>query len=105
MRKFFLDHDVPTDAMRLLRLQGHSVEVLQDAPPRNTDDLEALLYGRSCGRVVSICNRRDFLRLCETEPHAGLIVLIRRRSRIAECAALLQLEGPAASQRERHGKR
>jgi hypothetical protein len=41
--------------------------------------------------VVITCNRRDFLRLATTEPHAGVIILVRRRTRMAECAAILRL--------------
>jgi hypothetical protein len=41
--------------------------------------------------VVITCNRRDFLRLAVTEAHAGLIILVRRRTRMAECAAILRL--------------
>jgi hypothetical protein len=58
---------------------------------RTTDDLAALRYAASRGMVVITCNRRDFLRLTETEPHVGLVVLVRRRSRVAECAAMLRL--------------
>ncbi|MBM3836254.1 MAG: hypothetical protein FJ403_23970 [Verrucomicrobia bacterium] len=87
----FLDHDVPSDIGRVLRLKGYSVEILEQVLPGNTDDLSALRHAAQRGAVVITCNRRDFLRLCQSEPHAGLIVLIRRRSRVAECAALLGL--------------
>ena len=42
-------------------------------------------------RLLVTCNRDDFLTLAETQPDAGIIVLIRRDSRLAECAALLRL--------------
>ena len=88
---FFLDHDVPADVGRVLRLKGHSVQRLDEVLPNTTDDVPALRYAASRGMVVITCNRRDFLRLATTEPHAGLIILVRRRTRMAECAAVLRL--------------
>ena len=88
---FFLDHDVPADVGRVLRLKGHAAQVLEEALPTTTDDLAALRYASSREWVMVTCNRRDFLRLAATERHAGLIILIRRRSRVVECAALLRL--------------
>ena len=37
------------------------------------------------------CNRDDYLALARSHPHAGVILLIRRRTRVAERAALVQL--------------
>ena len=88
---FFLDHDVPADVGRVLRLKGHGVQFLEEALASTTDDLMALRHAVSQGFVVIPCNRRDFLRLAETEPHVGIIILVRRRTRVAECAALLRL--------------
>ena len=88
---FFLDHDVPTDVGRVLRLKGHTVQFLEEVLPRNTDDQSALRYAADRHLMVITCNRRDFLRLAQTEPHAGLIILVRRRTRVAECAAVLRL--------------
>ncbi len=42
-------------------------------------------------RVLITCNRDDLVRLARAQSNSGLIVLIRRRSRIAECANLLRL--------------
>lgn len=88
---FFLDHDVPADVGRVLRLKGHTVELLRESLPRDADDLTALRHATSRQRIVITCNRRDFLALAAIEPHPGIIVLIRRRSRPAECAAVLRL--------------
>jgi hypothetical protein len=41
--------------------------------------------------VVITCNRDDYLALARSHRHAGLILLIRRRSRVAERAALVRL--------------
>jgi hypothetical protein len=37
------------------------------------------------------CNRNDFLELAEKQAHVGIIIIVRRRSRVAESAALLRL--------------
>lgn len=88
---FFLDHDVPEDLGRLLRRKGHPVEILREVLPIRTDDLIALHYVVERKQVVITCNRRDFLRLAQTEKHVGIILLVRRKTRISECAAVLQL--------------
>ena len=88
---FFLDHDVPMDLGRVLRLKGHAVQFLEEELPRTATDLSALRYAVSQGLVVITCNRRDFLRLAQVEPHAGIIILVRRHTRVGECAALLRL--------------
>jgi hypothetical protein len=41
--------------------------------------------------LMLICNRDDFLELAARHSHPGLIILIRRRTRHAECAHLLAL--------------
>lgn len=41
--------------------------------------------------VLITCNRDDFLKAAQSIPHVGLIVLIRRRSRAHERAALVGL--------------
>jgi hypothetical protein len=41
--------------------------------------------------VVVTCNRDDFLALAQSQPHAGIIILIRRKSRVAERSALVRL--------------
>jgi predicted nuclease of predicted toxin-antitoxin system len=88
---FFLDHDVPADVGRVLRLKGHGAQFLEEVLPRTTDDRSALSYAMARALVVITCNRRDFLHLARTEPHVGIIILVRRRTRAAECAALLRL--------------
>jgi len=37
------------------------------------------------------CNRDDFLKLAGTQPHRGIIIDIRRKTRAEERAALLRL--------------
>jgi hypothetical protein len=66
--KFLLDHDVPDDL---------SYSVLQFA------------HDNDC--VLLTCNRDDFLQLAKQKAHHGIIVVIRRRTRAAERAALFRL--------------
>jgi hypothetical protein len=37
------------------------------------------------------CNRDDFIELAQNQPHHGIVVIIRRRTRAAERAALFRL--------------
>jgi len=89
--RFFLDHDVPTEVARVLRREGHEVTELREALPVTATDLDALRYANDHLLFVVTCNRDDFLVLVTEHPNPGLIVLIRRRSRQAECANLLTL--------------
>jgi hypothetical protein len=41
--------------------------------------------------VLITCNRDDFLGIAQQISHAGIIILVRRRSRALERAALVQL--------------
>lgn len=88
---FFLDHDVPIELGRMLRLKGHRVEILSEHLDKTAEDLEVLRYAREKELIVITCNRDDFLRLAQTQSHAGIIILVRRKSRVAECAGLLRL--------------
>ena len=75
----------------MLRLKGHGVQFLHEVLPQETDDLSALSYAVSKGMVIITCNRQDFLRLAASEPHLGILILVRRRTRVAECASVLRL--------------
>ena len=88
---FLLDHDVPDELSYLLEHLGHRVDRLRDVLPRTASDAEALEYAVDHDLIVITCNRADFLRLARDRPHRGIVVVIRRRSRAAERAALLHL--------------
>ena len=88
---FLLDHDVPIEAARLLKREGHSVHRLIDVLPITTLDPEVFAHARTNGLVTVTCNRRDFVPLAQAGLQPGLIVLIRRKTRQSECAHLLQL--------------
>jgi predicted nuclease of predicted toxin-antitoxin system len=88
---FLLDHDVPAEAARVLKREGHTVHRLVEQLPLTAADSEVFAHAAERGWVTVTCNRKDFLPLAASGPHAGLIVLIRRKTRQAECAHLLRL--------------
>jgi predicted nuclease of predicted toxin-antitoxin system len=88
---FLLDHDVPIEAARLLKREGHSVIRLIEVLPVTTLDADVFAYAKARGSVTVTCNRKDFLPLAQGGLQPGLIILIRRKTRQAECAHLLQL--------------
>jgi predicted nuclease of predicted toxin-antitoxin system len=87
--KFLLDHDVPEDLSYLLEQLGHHVTLLRNALPTDASDEAVLRLAHERGCVLLTCNREDFLDLAAKNPHNGVIVVIRRRTRTAERAALL----------------
>jgi predicted nuclease of predicted toxin-antitoxin system len=89
--RFFIDHDVPAEVARVLRRERHEVTELREVLPVTAVDLDALKYANEHGLFLVTCNRDDFLALVAAHPNPGLIVLIRRRSRQAECGNLLTL--------------
>jgi len=89
---FFLDQDIPEEIALLLRYWGHTVTVLRDVLPITTPDADAFAYARTHGLIMVTCNRDDFLALAaEHQEHPGLVILIRRRTRQAECGKMLTL--------------
>ena len=89
--RFLLDHDVPDDAVFALVALGHEVLRLRELAPATVSDEEVLRLAVERDCVLVTCNRDDFLELAGRSPHVGLIVLIRRRSRALERAALVRL--------------
>lgn len=89
--RFLLDHDVPEDLSFLLEQLGHDVELLRKALPADAPDEAVLRFAHENGCVLLTCNRDDFLELANTTSHSGIIIVIRRRTRAAERAALFRL--------------
>lgn len=89
--RFFLDDDVPDRVAGVLLVAGHEIVRLRDVLAPNTDDAAVLERATADGFVLVTCNRDDFLSAARNRKHAGIIILIRRRTRIAECSALLRL--------------
>ena len=88
---FLLDHDVPDPLARVLVQAGHQVVLVRTVMPPDTTDDRVFEYAMKRRLVLLTCNRDDFLQLAHCRTHAGLIVVIRRRTRIAECAQLIRL--------------
>ena len=89
---FFLDQDVPDEVAQLLRHLGHQVTLLRATLPITASDSEVFGYARMRGLIMISCNRDDYLALASADTdHPGLIILIRRRSRQAECGKVLGL--------------
>lgn len=89
--KFLLDHDVPDDLSYLLEQLGHDVTFLRNALPGDSSDEAVLQFAHERGCVLLTCNRDDFLHLAKTRPHRGIVIVIRRRTRANERAALFRL--------------
>lgn len=89
--KFLLDHDVPDDLSFSLESLGHEVVKLREILPAAAPDESVLARASASGCVLVTCNRDDFLQLTARMSHAGIIVLIRRKSRALERSALVRL--------------
>lgn len=89
--KFFLDHDVPDDVRRVLKQAGHEVNIVFGLLDRTATDQEVFHKAQDLAAVLITCNRDDFIALAKVRNHQGLIILIRRKTRIAECGKLLRL--------------
>jgi hypothetical protein len=89
--KFLLDHDVPDDVGFSLEALGHVVVKLREIAPTTTSDDDVLRLAGEGLCVLISCNRDDFLSLATRIAHRGIIILIRRKSRALERAALVRL--------------
>jgi len=89
--KFLLDHDVPDDLSYFLEQLGHEVTLLRKVLPPDVSDEAVLRFAHEHAFVLLTCNRDDFLELVRSLPHHGIIIVIRRRTRAAERAALFRL--------------
>ena len=89
--RFPLDHDVPDDLSYLLKQLGHEVLLLREVLPSDSPDEDVLGIAHDLGCVLLSCNRDDFLALSTHRPHCGIVIVIRRRTRADERAALFRL--------------
>ena len=96
--QFLLDHDVPVEIGRILGQAGHRVLRVMDTMPVTAKDTAVFDYACTHDLVLMTCNRDDFLALAAKRQHPGLIVVIRRRTRIGECASVIRLLRKAGSQ-------
>lgn len=65
--------------------------LLRQALPEDCPDEAVLNFAFDRGGILITCNRDDFLRLARIKPHHGIVIVVRRRTRAAERAALLNL--------------
>src|SRR5260221_4574238 len=94
---FLLDQDTPDDLAYSLQALHHEVVRLREVPPIDTSDAEVLSHANARNWVMVTCNRDDFLTLALSQLHSGIIILIRRKSRVAERSALVRLLAKAVS--------
>ena len=95
---FLLDHDVPDDLSYLLEELAHEVRLLRKVLPEDASDESVLQFAHDNDCVLLTCNRDDFLQLAKHKPHHGIIIVVRRRTRTAERAALFRpLNGAGAT--------
>ena len=64
---------------------------LREELSRDTPDAAVLDHAGQHGLILVTCNRDDFVALGSERPHPGIVIVIRRRSRAQERAALLRL--------------
>lgn len=95
---FLFDHDVPDDLAHVLRQLGHTVVLLRETLPTTTADPDVLAHAYGNKIILITCNRDDFVAHAQSQPHHGIIVLFRRKSRTAERAALVRLLEGAGEQ-------
>jgi predicted nuclease of predicted toxin-antitoxin system len=88
--RFLLDHDVPETIAGVLSRAGHEVILLREVLSVSASDAEVLESAVARASVVT-CNRDDFLQLARKHPHNGIIMVVRRRTRAAECVAVVRL--------------
>ncbi len=96
--KFLLDHDVPDEVAQVLKHLGHDVALVREALSATAQDPEIFGHAQTNRQIIITCNRGHFLALARAtfatkppQPFHGLIVLIRRRTRQAECAHVIAL--------------
>ena len=88
---FLLDHDVPVAIERVLTQAGHDVHCVKDVLRPTASDQEVFEHAVAQRLVLITCNRDDFLKLATEHAHPGIVILVRRRRRIVECAAIVRL--------------
>ena len=88
---FLLDQDVPDAIARVVQQAGHEVHRLREMIPIDSTDDAVLSFAQFRATGLVTCNRDDFLSLSKTNPHSGVIILIRRASRALECSRFLRL--------------
>jgi len=81
---FLLDQDTPSDITYSLQALGHQVVALREVLPVDSSDQAVLARAHANNWVMVTCNRDDFLALARSQPHSGIIILVRRNSRVPD---------------------
>jgi predicted nuclease of predicted toxin-antitoxin system len=89
--KFLFDQDVPDDLAHLLRELGHEVVFVREVMNPAAADADVLAYAYQQNALMVTCNRDDFIRLAEQQSHHGIVIVVRRHSRMAERMAFFRL--------------
>lgn len=71
---------------------------MREVLPTTTTDSDAWQWARTHGAVFVSCNRNDVLALRPEGKHPGIVILVRRRTRQAEIAAMQKLLTAAGEQ-------
>jgi hypothetical protein len=86
-----LDQDVPDAIARIIQKAGHTALRLRELLPTDSPDAARLSFVHSREALLVTCHRDDLLTLAEQQPHAGIVIMIRRPTRVAECSNFLRL--------------
>jgi predicted nuclease of predicted toxin-antitoxin system len=89
--RFLFDQDVPDELRYILEQMRHEVSLLRHLLPTDASDSDVLQLAHDRDQVLVTCNRDDFIELAKKKPHRGIIIVIRRKTRSAEKAALFRL--------------
>jgi extradiol dioxygenase family protein len=74
-----------------LKALGHQIVLLREVLPTDVEDAAVLRYAVEHRFVLITCNRDDFLVEAQNIEHSGIIFMVRRKTRVAERAALVGL--------------
>jgi predicted nuclease of predicted toxin-antitoxin system len=75
MARLYADEQFPRPVVEHLRSLGHDVLTVQEADNAGKSDAEVLAFAIANNRVVLTQNRRDFVKLHQSQPnHAGMII-------------------------------
>ena len=85
-----MDHDVPDNVVQTLQNLSYRVIRLREILPRTTEDSDIFRTASARSWLLMTCNIRDYAPFAKRELAAGreisgVIFLIRRRTREAEC--------------------
>ena len=79
------------DLAHLPRELGHEVVFVREVMNPAAADADVLAYACQESAIMVTSNRDDFIGLAEQQPHYGIVIVVRRRSRMAERMAFFRL--------------